>query len=405
MTEQCDVLIVGAGPAGRALAFEFARQNFSVVIVDRNPFAKWEATYGTWIDDLDIRADFAELVQCFQKIWSEVRVVGKQEHRLTRQYGIFDNQLLQQHFAHEKIKYRAAQVESAEFGSDGLGVIKLSVGETINARAVFDCGGTHSSLLTRSSNHVGGFQSAYGIFIEPSAAVSPHTFTLMDWSTPDGADAALATFLYAFDLGNGIVLVEETSLVEREPIADTVLRDRLAQRFNSQLQQSEHKIEHVRIAMGGSLPVRAGGVVGFGAAAGFVHPVTGYSVAASFRATSRVAAAVGKALQRGETSHTVSQIGWNTVWPTSFLRTRALHDYGLVALSKLSTSDIQIFFDCFFSLPQNYWASYLRIDTPSRDIARNMTTLFWRLPLAIKIKLIKNSPLGVVKLLFPRRLL
>jgi lycopene cyclase-like protein len=157
--------------------------------------------------------------------------------------------------------------------------------------------------------------------------------------------------------------------------------------------------------MGGSLPSRFGHVVGFGAAAGFIHPVTGYSVAASLRAAPRVARAVSDALVRDEGVEEIARVGWNAVWPKSFLRTRVLHDFGLAALSRLTTADIQVFFDYFFSLPQSHWSGYLRIDTKARVIAQNMTRLFFNVPLRIKIKLVRKSPLGLIRCLLPGRFL
>ena len=46
--------------------------------------------------------------------------------------------------------------------------------------------------------------------------------------------------------------------------------------------------EVVRIPMGGPLPAPDQTVVAFGAAAGYIHPATGYSIAGSLRAVDRV---------------------------------------------------------------------------------------------------------------------
>jgi len=400
-----DVLIVGAGPAGRALALEFARLQHSVVIFDPQPDAQWKSTYGTWIDDLGNRSDAAALQGCFRRMWPQVRVVGKIERQLERPYGIFDNALLQKYLSHDAITMRRGEVIQVDRGSDDELVVQLSTNERIGAKVVFDCGGTQSSLLKRINRHVGGFQSAYGIFTESIGAVEAGSFTLMDWSTPKGASSTPATFLYSFDLGDGTALVEETSLVEREPVSDSVLRQRLERRLGRDFAQAAQEVEHVRIAMGGSLPLRTGYVIGFGAAAGFVHPVTGYSVAASLRAAPRVANAVSHAINAHSSLQDIARVGWSAVWPTSFLRTRLLHDFGLVALSRLSTADIQLFFDQFFSLPKSHWSGYLRIDTPSRVIAKQMSRLFVNVPWRIKLKLVLNSPLGLVRCLLPGRFL
>ena len=405
LVDKCDVLIIGGGPAGRALAFEFARLSRSVIIVDVNPNQPWNSTYGTWVDDLDNRNDAAELQRCFQRTWPQVRVVGKVEHQLSRPYGIFDNSLLQKYLTHDAVKFCKGDVVRVQHSDDNFLQVHLSTNEQFEARVVFDCGGTQSSLLLRNNQYTGGFQSAYGVHTEATGAVQAGSFTLMDWSTPAGASASPATFLYAFDLGNGTAMVEETSLVERDAVSDAVLRQRLEQRLGRDFSQATQQVEHVRIAMGGSLPSRIGPVVGFGAAAGFIHPVTGYSVAASLRSAPRVARAVSEALTRAESADDIARVGWNTVWPTSFLRTRVLHDFGLAALSRLTTADIQVFFDHFFSLPQSHWSGYLRIDTKARHIAQNMTRLFFNVPLRIKIRLVRKSPLGLIRCLLPGRFL
>jgi lycopene beta-cyclase len=405
MFEKCDVLIIGAGPAGRALAFEFATLKHSVIVVDSNPFEQWKSTYGTWVDDLDNRDDAAELGSCFQRIWPQVRVVGKAEHQLSRPYGIFDNSLLQRYLTHDAVRFHKGDVVRIQHNNSDVLHVQLSTSEQFEARIVFDCGGTQSSLLLRDNQYTGGFQSAYGVHTEAVGTVQAGSFTLMDWSTPAGASANPATFLYAFDLGNGTAMVEETSLVERDAVSDAVLRQRLEQRLGRDFSQATQQVEHVRIAMGGSLPSRIGPVVGFGAAAGFIHPVTGYSVAASLRAAPRVARAVSEALARADSADDIARIGWNAVWPTSFLRTRVLHDFGLAALSRLTTTDIQVFFDHFFSLPQSHWTGYLRIDTKARVIAQNMTRLFFNVPMRIKIKLVRKSPLGLIRCLLPGRFL
>lgn len=148
-----------------------------------------------------------------------------------------------------------------------------------------------------------------------------------------------------------------------------------------------------------SLPSRIGPVVGFGAAAGFIHPVTGYSVAASLRAAPRVARAVSEVLTRAESADDIARVGWNAVWPTSFLRTRVLHDFGLAALSRLTTADIQVFFDHFFSLlPDAAKAFYethrLRLEMSLLGIKKIDASTT-----AIQVQFIPQPPLDPIKII------
>ncbi|NBY11701.1 MAG: hypothetical protein EBQ75_01585 [Actinobacteria bacterium] len=89
---------------------------------------------------------------------------------------------------------------------------------------------------------------------------------------------------------------------------------------------------------------------------------------------------------------------WSTVWSPALLRTRALHDYGLATLGRLGTKEIQVFFDAFFSLPEDDWSSYLRIDTPPMSIARTMTRLFLSLPRSLRLKVASTNPSALFRL-------
>ncbi|MFZ9489339.1 MAG: FAD-dependent oxidoreductase, partial [Ilumatobacteraceae bacterium] len=87
-----DVVIVGAGPAGAALAHSLVRRNLDVVVV--SPASPWHATYGSWRDDV-ANAEFgSSLDDLVRGSWNIVRVVGKREHLLSRPYVVFDNSKL-----------------------------------------------------------------------------------------------------------------------------------------------------------------------------------------------------------------------------------------------------------------------------------------------------------------------
>jgi lycopene beta-cyclase len=146
------------------------------------------------------------------------------------------------------------------------------------------------------------------------------------------------------------------------------------------------RTEEVAIPLGGALPSRRGPVPLFGAAAGYTHPATGFSVAASLRAAPRVAAAVATA------ARTPGRVDagpvWDAVWPRRLRRTRRLHDYGLRVLLGLDQDALATFFDTFFGLPQDVWAPYLRVDAAPREVMRTMTALLRRLPPGMRRRLL-----------------
>jgi lycopene beta-cyclase len=153
--------------------------------------------------------------------------------------------------------------------------------------------------------------------------------------------------------------------------------------------------------MGRSLPARTTRVVGFGAAVGYVHPVTGYSVAGSLRAAPRVASAIAAALLHGQCGADLSQSVWQAVWPDSLARTRAWHEAGLAALVRLPSAMIGEFFDEFFSLPTELWAGYLRIDTPPEQVRAAMLGLFARANWSLRLRL-ASAPGGLLRALAAR---
>jgi lycopene beta-cyclase len=70
----------------------------------------------------------------------------------------------------------------------------------------------------------------------------------------------------------------------------------------------------------------------------------------------------------------------------------------LAALGRLGAREIQVFFDAFFSLPEENWSSYLRIDTPPMSIARTMTRLFMTLPRSLRLKVASTNPTALLRL-------
>ena len=163
----------------------------------------------------------------------------------------------------------------------------LQDGSALGARMLIDASGA-TSRLVKGGGPPAAFQSAFGLvarFDEPP--IPPGTCTLMDWSpSPADDDEALdPTFLYAMDLGGDRFLVEETSLARRRPLDTTELSTRLQARLAAAGASPVEVLseEVVLIPMGGPVPPPQP-VIATGAAAGLIHPATGYSVIAGLRA-------------------------------------------------------------------------------------------------------------------------
>jgi len=398
--DRFDVVVLGAGPGGAAITHSLVRRGLTVALVDPRLGDSWGQTLGSWVDDLDPCDDAIVLKGLARATWPTVRVVGEREHELRRSYLIFDNAALQSHLVgigFRPIAERAVSVVDRVDADGYQREVGLESGSSIAARVVIDAGGSSSGFLLRQRHRSTGVQSAYGVVTRRTGLVPAGTFTLMDWSQTRSTKAA-PTFLYGMDFGDGTTMVEETSLVERSPRSARELRELLHARLGSDVSSDAIDYEDVHIEMGGAPPSPSTRVVGFGAAGGFIHPVTGYSVAASLRAAPRLAETIVTGISTDLSSDDLTSRAWSTVWPPALLRTRALHDYGLATLGRLGTKEIQVFFDAFFSLPEDDWSSYLRIDTPPMSIARTMTRLFLSLPRSLRLKVASTNPSALFRL-------
>lgn len=405
-----DVAIVGAGPAGLALAHAITRRGVDSIVIA--PDTQWHATYGAWRDDVEACELGAPLDAVVRGAWPLVRVVGAREHRLARPYVVFDNQRLKASLS-AGIAMRVDSVVAAEHDTLTT-TLRLASGDEVRARLVVDATGSGVLLAHRhaeNSNRAvsdrsapAGAQTAYGLVVRSSAFVTPGVFTLMDWRPPLSGEAATTqhpTFFYGAQFNDGATLVEETSLYAQPPFDVDTLRGLLAVRLGVDLTSQAANVELVHIPMGEALPSRGTRVVGFGAAAGYIHPVTGYSVAGSLRAAPRVADAIASALQQGKQGADLSSAIWQAVWPQQLLQTRAWHDAGLHALRRLPGDCVGEFFDEFFSLPVELWSSYLRIDTEPALVRRAMFALFRRSRWSLRIRL-AASPAALLRAIVSR---
>ena len=131
------------------------------------------------------------------------------------------------------------------------------------------------------------------------------------------------------------------------------------------------RTEYVRIPLGGTRPGTDQPVVAFGAAAGYVHAATGFSVASSMRAAPRVAAAIGRgAGSRLRPAPFDPAPIAEAVWPAAMRRTRVLHDYGLEVLLDSTTTRSGRSSTHSSSCRPSEWRGYLRIDAPPAEVSR-----------------------------------
>ena len=371
-----DVVVAGDGPAALALASACAQLGLQVCAVGEG--SPWTATYGTWVDEVPAYCDALATTSPIDVAVADRRIA------LDRTYGVFDNATLRARFAAVPVvAARVGGVRHHLWGS----VVDTTAGP-LRARLVVDATGAAPALLAprRGAGRVPQ-QTAYGLVLDHRPeAVGGTGSVLMDWRQPPGT-VGPPTFLYVLALPGGRWLVEETSLARAQPVAADTLRLRLAARLGADLTDRAEHVEHVSIPMAPGLPNRSQAVVGFGAAAGYIHPATGYSVAASLRAAPRVAHGLVAAVRLDDPAQR-ALAAWNAVWPAEQRRARALHDYGLGVLLRMSDVELSGFFGAFFDLPTEQWSAYLRIDTSATAVSRTMTAMFRSVPWHLRRRLL-----------------
>lgn len=383
-----DVLVVGAGPTGIAIAAALGATGLRVAGLSATPPTKpWQNTYGVWLDELLT----PELRDTLGHRWSDVVVcVGERTLALDRTYGLFDNLRLQQYLLDQCERFGvawsvgiAARVEHQATHS----LVTTRDGRVVAARLVMDASGHSPALLRRPATSQVARQAAYGIVgLFSTPPIRPNQMMLMDYRTDHltaEEQCEPPTFLYAMDLGGGQFFVEETSLAHVPGLPLTTLEQRLQRRLSARdvaVQQIVH-VERCLFPMNNPLPYLDQPMIGFGGAASMVHPPSGYMVGKALRRAPEVAQAISHALgAAGATPHSAARAGWQALWSPARLRRRQLYLFGLASLMRCDSATIQAFFALFFSLPRDEWMGYLSDTLSTIELARTMLRLFIRAP-------------------------
>ncbi|SFH05245.1 lycopene cyclase (CrtL-type) [Amycolatopsis regifaucium] len=363
------MVIAGGGPAGRALARACARRGLATVLIDPAPERRWRATYGLWADELPSLPESA--VACAP---STTLAFGTGPHILERQYVVLDNAGLRTWLTggYDVVRGTVSGVDHGGLGSS----VRLEDGRVLAAGLYFDASGAR----LRGNRYE---QTAFGVVLPAEEALrlvdSPGTAVFMDWRETGSG------FLYVLPLGDGTVLVEETSLARKPGLPPELLAARLRTRLAAVGLTSRGREERVRIVLDVPSP-RRGRTVPFGAAGGLVHPATGYSVATSVRLADPVADAVARAWERGPAA--AASAAHRVLWPSSARTVHSLRLHGLRSLCGMPSELLPVFFELFFSLPVELQRAFTsgREDLPGTTEA--MTALFRMAPWSVRKHLI-----------------
>lgn len=365
-----DVLVVGAGPAGLAMAGACERLGLITGLLDPSPTRPWTATYGMWSRELP--ADLPDSVVAAR---AAGRAIALTEHDLGWEYGVLDVPALQAHLTDRLTGVRIHAGRAV--GSPERGVVALADGSELRASVVIDAGGGARPLDPTPSNRAPAEQTAYGLILDEDAAaplVSAGDALFMDWRTDHG-ETGWPTFLYVIPLGGGRVLVEETSLARRPGLPLSTLRRRLLARLahHGVGPQSDARSEKVLFRVDHQRH-RGPGVLGFGAAAPLIHPATGFSLAASLRLAPEVAAALAAYLPGAPDDALAA--AQRVVWPRDARVVHRVRRIGLESLLRMPPDDVPGFFEQFFALPEPHRWTYLTARDDIRGTVAAMNCLF-----------------------------
>ncbi|MBN2799887.1 MAG: lycopene cyclase family protein [Deltaproteobacteria bacterium] len=384
-----DLLIAGAGPAGLLLAGAAAERGLKVTVADPSPTGPFEATFALFEDQLPEHLRGA--VRC-RYPYVTVHTDGG-PRTLAEPYLRLDSERLASALrGAEGVEVISAAVRGVSLEGEGFHVA-LTEGGSLHARRVVDATGHRPALLPRApAPHQ---QIALGAVLRgPLPHLDP---ILMDLR---GDDDGPPTFLYALPLSSDAVFVEETALITTARPSWTALEARLRARLRAMGWEGELEVvERCRIPMDPALPDLRGPVLSFGAAAGLVHPSTGYQLAASLALAGPLASQLARSLSQRPRQ---AARGYNAVlWPAERRRVRSLQRFGAHFLATLPRRDQAAFFDAFFQLPPSLVRAWLAHDGSMRQVTAAMRGVFGLLPLPLRARLAGRGLLRPAPLLRP----
>lgn len=346
------VLVLGCGPAGLFAAVALAERGVEVTVLAPDPGRAWPNRYGAWVPELEATG----LAEFASERWADpIFATPARRQGLGRPYARVDGEALRQR-ALARLREAGGRCID-ERVEDVAAAMRLYA-----ADLVVDASGVPGR---KPGPRVLRWQHAYGLEIEVEGAPLGGSMSLMDWTPPSRATAEewaqRPSFLYAMDLGQGRIFVEETELVSATPLPLATLAGRLLARLGERGIEAKRvlDVERCRLPMAIAPVADEPGVVAFGARAGLIHPATGYSLTRSAAIAPRLAAAVSTGAAAGLRGEALARRARKAVRSARDRRVDALLDFGGALIATWSADDICRFFEAFFSLGEAEWSGLL----------------------------------------------
>ena len=362
-----DLIVVGGGPAGCALAHRAAVRGWSVIVVD--PGSPWTSTFGMFTDELPGWLDESVFATVVRPL-----VIGDGWRcLLPRDYGIIDNHRLFRTLDGFRRIPAVANIT-------GPTTVTID-GATWSAPIVVDARGAQRSPGCAR-------QVARGVFTDPVDAGGTGGLAenldavWMDLRQTGAGPPRIPTFCYTVPVGKKI-LVEETVLATRGALEPDDLNRALEQRIKRKLLPHDDT-EDVVIPVDGR--VRSKATACFGARAGLVSPVTGYSVAASLRTADGLVDALAPVLD----NRCAGVPPWAVLpWRID----RWLVDRSLNVVCALETDELGTFLAPVFALDAEAQRRFFSLGD-AMGTFRGMAAVFLRAPTRLKAKILREFLAG-----------
>ncbi|KAK7259285.1 hypothetical protein RIF29_24887 [Crotalaria pallida] len=404
-----DLVVIGCGPAGLALAAESGKLGLKVGLI--GPDLPFTNNYGVWEDEFK---DLG-LECCIEHVWKDTIVYldNKDPVLVGRSYGRVSRHLLHEELlrrcVESGVSYLSSRVESIVEASNGQSHVVCEYDTVVPCRLVTVASGAASGKLLEYE--VGGpkvsVQTAYGVEVEvENNPYDPNLMVFMDYrdymkQNVQCPEANYPTFLYAMPMSPTKVFFEETCLASKDAMPFDLLKKKLFSRLNTMGIRitKTYEEEWSYIPVGGSLPNTEQKNLAFGAAASMVHPATGYSVVRSLSEAPQYASVIATILKEGHTrdiithnrsKENLSMQAWNTLWPQERKRQRAFFLFGLALILQLDIEGIRTFFRTFFRLPEWMWQGFLGSSLSSTDLILFAFYMFIIAPNNLRMSLVRH---------------
>ena len=394
MTYISKIVIIGSGPAGLLISRYCSEMGLNTTLISPDIYVPWKSNFCFWVDEIEE----VHYNKYFLKTWKKGLVFSNDGKStvLDRTYALLDTRRLQSDLL------RRCKKSGVHFIQDRINDVthntKSSILKGHNNRyecsIVIDATGNSGSFIKGRKPSSPAYQLAYGQHIRCSLQDIQHhwdlctdSFVFMDFRNKK-FQQNIPTFLYVLPIAKDQIFIEETILTTKKQINQNALQLSLAEKrkelglFGVVVQE-----EFCKIKMGSMVPNLNQRVLGFGVAAGLVHPVTGYQISRSINLAPKIASCIAENIH--DPQKAVNN-AWKIMWPRDIQRMWSLYNIGHEVMCDFNHEQMQQFFSSFFSLEHQSLHKFISANGTTTDVTSTMWNLFLQLDWNSRGQLLKS---------------